>query len=171
MADKYPERYERRPEAVPVSRNGNVPTPESKNFVPTPMSLLASHRQSNTLQSSAAEEKSEANQQPHNPLPLTETSAPDPAPYPPTFAEIVALITSGADIPGIKDIPDAVYPLSTNSMPIAPRRRKPWEKDVPEDVILNGMKEGTFGDHRDNHIVQELPDEDVHGDNNSSITA
>lgn len=71
------------------------------------------------------------------------------------------MITSGAEIPGIKTIPDVVYPLTSAAKPSAPRRRKPWETDVPDDIILNGMKEGTFGDHRDNYIVQELPEEDT----------
>ncbi|PMD56317.1 uncharacterized protein K444DRAFT_536142 [Hyaloscypha bicolor E] len=77
------------------------------------------------------------------------------APYPPTFAQIVALITSNQPIPGIKEIPNI---LSTEiSEPKLPKRRKPWEKDVPEDVI-QGRAGGTFGDHRDEYIKQELPE-------------
>jgi hypothetical protein len=91
--------------------------------------------------------------------PIINPRTQEPAPYPPTFTEIVALITSGAEVPGIKDIPDVVYPISMAAKPTAQRRRKPWEKDIPEDIILNGMKEGTFGDQRDYHIVQELPEE------------
>jgi hypothetical protein len=103
------------------------------------------------------------------PLPFTNPTTQESAPYPPTFAEIVALITSGAEIPGIKDVPNVIYPMSMATKPSAPRRRKPWEKDIPEDVILNGMKEGTFGDHRDNHIIQEFPEDDVPKDSNSSV--
>jgi Family of unknown function (DUF5572) len=77
------------------------------------------------------------------------------APYPPSFAQIVALITSGQPIPGIREIPDEI---STDvSEPKLPKRRKPWEKDVPEDVI-QGRAGGTFGDHRDEYIKQDLPD-------------
>jgi Family of unknown function (DUF5572) len=78
------------------------------------------------------------------------------APYPPTFAQIVALITSNSPIPGIKEIPSTVHP-ELKSTPVLPKRRKPWEKDVPEEVI-QGKAGGTFGDHRDEIIEQELPD-------------
>jgi Family of unknown function (DUF5572) len=77
------------------------------------------------------------------------------APYPPTFAQIVALITSNQPIPGIKEIPNELSTVI--SEPKLPKRRKPWEKDVPEDVI-QGRAGGTFGDHRDVYINQELPD-------------
>ncbi|RDL38217.1 uncharacterized protein BP5553_02557 [Venustampulla echinocandica] len=80
------------------------------------------------------------------------------APYPPTFAQIVELITTGAPIPGIKDIPPTLL-TSQITDPQAPRRRKPWEKDVPDGVIAGGIGEGTFGDaRRDNPIEQELPE-------------
>ncbi|KAN0110195.1 hypothetical protein V8E51_006582 [Hyaloscypha variabilis] len=80
---------------------------------------------------------------------------PKTAPYPPTFAQIVAMITSGEPIPGIMEIPDTI---STEvSVPKLPKRRKPWEKDLPEDVI-QGRSGGTFGDHRDEYIKQELPE-------------
>jgi len=83
------------------------------------------------------------------------------APYPSSFAEIVELITSGATIPGIRDIPNT---LLTDQATICtvPKRRKPWEKEVPENVIVGkegGVVGGTFGDHRDNLILQELPEE------------
>lgn len=85
------------------------------------------------------------------------------APYPPTFAEIVELITTGAPIPGIKDIPDTLL-TSQASKPVASKRRKPWEKDVSEEAVQGageqgGKIEGTFGDHRDQIIVQDLPGE------------
>ncbi|KAF4631786.1 hypothetical protein G7Y89_g6343 [Cudoniella acicularis] len=90
------------------------------------------------------------------------TSAPQAekqAPYPPTFAEIIELITSGAPIPGIMEIPDTVL-TSQATAPKATKRRKPWEKDIPEEIIINGTGEGTFGDvRRDEVIVQELPEE------------
>lgn len=94
----------------------------------------------------------------HSPSAAPQASASDPqktAPYPPTFAQIVAMITSGQPIPGIREIPDEI---STEiSEPKLPKRRKPWEKDVPEDVI-QGRAGGTFGDHRDVYIEQELPE-------------
>lgn len=76
-----------------------------------------------------------------------------PPPYPPSFAEIVALITTGATIPGIRDIPDTVL-TDQGTKPVARKRRKPWEKDVDEETIQGG---GTFGDHRDTIIQQEYP--------------
>jgi hypothetical protein len=82
------------------------------------------------------------------------------APYPPTFAEIVQLITTGAPIPGIKDIPPTLL-TDKATKPMASKRRKPWETDVPEEVIEGkegGKVEGTFGDRRDDVIVQELPE-------------
>jgi hypothetical protein len=78
------------------------------------------------------------------------------APYPPTFAQIVALITSNSPIPGIKEIPPTLV-SGPASQPVVPKRRKPWEKDLPEEVI-QGKAEGTFGDRRDEIIEQELPD-------------
>ena len=86
----------------------------------------------------------------------TTPSKPLEAPYPPTFAEIVALITSGAPVPGIKEIPPTLL-TSQASQPVAKKRRKPWEKDVPEEVV-QGEAGGTFGDRRDDVIVQELPE-------------
>lgn len=96
------------------------------------------------------------------------------APYPPTFAEIVELITSGAPIPGIKDIPPTLL-TSQASKPVASKRRKPWEKDVPDDMVQGAgtalfaegqgedggsrKMEGTFGDHRDEILAQDLPEE------------
>lgn len=91
------------------------------------------------------------------------------APYPPTFAEIVDLITSGKPIPGIKEIPPTLL-TDQASRPSASKRKKPWEKDVPEEAVqgagatLPGGEgdakkvEGTFGDHRDEVIVQDLPE-------------
>jgi hypothetical protein len=91
------------------------------------------------------------------------------APYPPTFAEIVELITSGKPIPGIKEIPPTLL-TDQASKPTASKRRKPWEKDVPEEAVQGagaalpgsegeGKKvEGTFGDHRDEVVLQDLPD-------------
>jgi hypothetical protein len=73
-----------------------------------------------------------------------------PAPYPSTFSEIVALITSGKPIPGIKDIPPTLL-SDQATKPIASKRRKPWEKG---DTVEG---EGTFGDRRDEIIEQELP--------------
>jgi hypothetical protein len=97
----------------------------------------------------------EATTQPaHTVHPHHEADLPNPdkgAPYPPTFAEIVELITSGKPIPGIKDIPPTLL-TSQATKPTASKRRKPWEKELP-------LEEGTFGDRRDEIIVQELPEE------------
>lgn len=77
------------------------------------------------------------------------------APYPPTFAEIVSLITTGAPIPGIKDIPPTLL-TDQATKPSASRRRKPWEKEPVEGE--DKENEGTFGDRRDEVIMQELPE-------------
>lgn len=74
------------------------------------------------------------------------------APYPHTFAEIVALITSGAPIPGIVDIPPTVL-ADQATKPATAKRRKPWETELPDET------EGTFGDQRDQIIIQEYPEE------------
>jgi hypothetical protein len=79
---------------------------------------------------------------------------PKNAPYPQSFADIVALITSGAPIPGIREIPDTLL-TDQASKPVASKRRKPWEKDVDEATIQGGT--GTFGDHRDTIVPQEYP--------------
>jgi hypothetical protein len=68
----------------------------------------------------------------------------------------VHLITTGAPIPGIKEIPSITLPEKATK-PLAKKRRKPWETDVPEEVV-QGLAEGTFGDRRDEIIVQELPE-------------
>jgi hypothetical protein len=51
------------------------------------------------------------------------------------------------------EIPDTVL-TGQASQPSLPRRKKPWEKELPD------TKEGTFGDRRDTHIEQEMPDEE-----------
>lgn len=58
--------------------------------------------------------------------PTTSPSNP-PAPYPPTFSQIVDLITTGQPIPGIKDIPDTVL-AGQETQPTTAKRKKPWEK-------------------------------------------
>jgi hypothetical protein len=104
---------------------------------------------------SNAKATSETTTQPAPTLhPHHEADLPNPekgAPYPPTFAEIVELITSGKPIPGIKDIPPTLL-TSQATKPTASKRRKPWEKELPSE-------EGTFGDRRDEIIVQDLPEE------------
>ncbi|APA05614.1 hypothetical protein SS1G_02069 [Sclerotinia sclerotiorum 1980 UF-70] len=85
--------------------------------------------------------------------PASTTDDQKTAPYPQSFAEIVALITAGGTIPGIRDIPDTVL-TDQGTKPVARKRRKPWEKDVDEEAIQGG---GTFGDHRDIIIQQEYP--------------
>lgn len=106
------------------------------------------------------------------PTDIVPTSDKGAAPYPPTFAEIVELITSGKPIPGIKEIPQTLL-TDQASQPTASKRRKPWETDVSEAAVQGagftlprsegeGKKvEGTFGDHRDEAIVQDLPEQET----------
>ncbi|KAI4127862.1 MAG: hypothetical protein LQ347_004425 [Umbilicaria vellea] len=54
--------------------------------------------------------------------------APPAAPYPPTFSQIVELITTGQAIPNIKEIPDTLLE-GQESQATAAKRKKPWEKD------------------------------------------
>lgn len=76
----------------------------------------------------------------------------DPNPsFPTSFADIVALINSGAPIPGIMDIPPTVL-ADKATQPAASRRKKPWETQE-EPIIPEG--EGTFGSDRDRIIPQE----------------
>ena len=51
-----------------------------------------------------------------------------PAPYPNSFSQIVELISTGQPIPGIKEVPGIVLE-GQSSVPVAGKRRKPWEKD------------------------------------------
>ena len=55
------------------------------------------------------------------------------APYPSSFNHIVELITSGAPIPGIKEIPDTILEGQA-SEPTKVTRRKPWEKASQEET-------------------------------------
>jgi hypothetical protein len=89
-------------------------------------------------------------------IPLSSSSSSKTAPYPASFAEIVELITSGKPIPGIKEIKTVDRPENA-SKPVLPKRRKPWETDVPQAQI-DGLIGGIFGDERDVHIRQELSD-------------
>lgn len=50
------------------------------------------------------------------------------APYPPSFSQIVELITKGEPIPGIKEVPSTLL-TGQESAPTTARRKKPWEKD------------------------------------------
>lgn len=72
------------------------------------------------------------------------------------------LIQSGAPIPGIREIPDTVL-VGRESKAEKGRRRKPWEKEEDEEGNgegegAKGRGEGTFGDRRDEVIVQEFPE-------------
>lgn len=76
----------------------------------------------------------------------------DPNPsFPTSFADIVALINSGAPIPGIMDIPPTVL-ADKATQPAASRRKKPWETQEGP-IIPEG--EGTFGSDRDRIIPQD----------------
>ncbi|KAK9428059.1 hypothetical protein V1505DRAFT_395520 [Lipomyces doorenjongii] len=71
-----------------------------------------------------------------SPIPSTSTPASGPsdgnedntAPYPSSFAHIVELITSGKEVPGIKQIPNILLGETSSSRPERPQRRKPWAK-------------------------------------------
>ncbi|KAK9237484.1 hypothetical protein V1525DRAFT_426223 [Lipomyces kononenkoae] len=52
----------------------------------------------------------------------------DTAPYPSSFAHIVELITSGKEIPGIKQIPNILLGDTASSHSEIPQRQKPWAK-------------------------------------------
>lgn len=68
-----------------------------------------------------------------------QSSTNPPAPYPPTFTQIVDLITTGQPIPGIKDIPDIVL-AGQETQPTTAKRKKPWEKDSV-DVVADGNRD------------------------------
>lgn len=57
------------------------------------------------------------------------TKPAEETPYPSNYANVVQLILSGKDVPGIRDIPDTELGLNSGSAANAQRRRKPWEKD------------------------------------------
>lgn len=67
----------------------------------------------------------------HEPRTATDDRQPQ-APYPTSFSQIVALITEGQPIPGIKEVPDTVLEGQA-SQPNTARRKKPWEKDDARD--------------------------------------
>ncbi|KAI9222077.1 hypothetical protein BC828DRAFT_346462, partial [Blastocladiella britannica] len=46
--------------------------------------------------------------------------------YPPSFAEIVRLVSEGLPVPGVRDIPTVINPESPTAPVLAPRP-KPWE--------------------------------------------
>ncbi|KAI9877752.1 MAG: hypothetical protein M1830_002917 [Pleopsidium flavum] len=76
-----------------------------------------------------------------SPLDSVTTTLPStnpPAPYPPTFSQIVDLITTGQPIPGIKDIPDTVL-AGQETQTTTAKRSKPWEKD---DINLGVEENG-----------------------------
>ena len=138
--------------ATRPSKIDTQPSAESST-VEQPIQPKAPELESSSISTSIT--NAEATTQPAPTLhPHHEADLPNPekgAPYPPTFAEIVELITSGKPIPGIKDIPPTLL-TSQATKPTASKRRKPWEKELPSE-------EGTFGDRRDEIIVQELPEE------------
>jgi len=97
--------------------------------------------------------KAQAHSDP-TPIKSDEDTAPqNDAPYPSSFAEIVALITAGKPIPGIREIPPTVLEDQVTK-PVASKRRKPWEKEDTE-VSVEG---GTFGDRRDVVLEQDFPE-------------
>ncbi|GAA6063305.1 hypothetical protein JCM10212_006715 [Sporobolomyces blumeae] len=69
-------------------------------------------------------------------------SAPDDPPYPLSFAHLAHLISTGAPIPGIRDIPDEL-----NEQPPTKSERdalkKPWEREQPGETGSLGTHEAT----------------------------
>jgi hypothetical protein len=153
LASKSPSSFTNQPtetSSLTSTTTANMPSPtnSNENHPPHP------HHESDLPPASAAPPQSS----PSNPSFTTETP-PKTAPYPPTFAEIVALITSGQPIPGIKEIPPTLL-TSQATKPVASKRRKPWEKDVPDSVVQGGEAVGgTFGDQRDRVVEQVLPED------------
>ncbi|KAK9474693.1 uncharacterized protein V1510DRAFT_360581, partial [Dipodascopsis tothii] len=49
------------------------------------------------------------------------------APYPSSFEHIVELITTGQEVPGIREIPNVVLGATASAAPAQAPRRKPWE--------------------------------------------
>ncbi|KAI9053844.1 hypothetical protein LZ554_002792 [Drepanopeziza brunnea f. sp. 'monogermtubi'] len=89
------------------------------------------------------------------------TGPPNPgAPYPASFAEIVAMIQAGKEIPGYIEVSERVIGWENATPPVLPKRRKPWEKDVPEEII-QGKGPGCFGDERDLPEIKQVYPEGV----------
>ncbi|KAJ3196781.1 hypothetical protein HDU82_001659 [Entophlyctis luteolus] len=65
---------------------------------------------------------------------LEMSAAPEPS-YPPSFADICAMISRGEPVPGIKLIPTTVLDMSLASVPSAPQRPKPWESQRVADHL------------------------------------
>ena len=64
------------------------------------------------------------------------------APYPTSFAQIVDLIKSGRDVPGIKEIPDTVLAGQGTTSSVA-KRKKPWEKAPSQaEASITTLQEG-----------------------------
>ena len=76
------------------------------------------------------------------PASTSTSSAEPPAPYPVSFSQIVELITTGQPIPGIKEVPDVLLEGQA-SHPVSAKRKKPWEKDVPENVCSGSGMDST----------------------------
>ncbi|CAG8982374.1 hypothetical protein HYALB_00007496 [Hymenoscyphus albidus] len=158
LTNKYPERFSQA--SLPTSlstSNMSIPARNSSASASQNDTSSSSTHAVNSPETPQTEETTTSHStHPVELPPALEQSAP----YPPTFAEIVELISSGTPIPGIRDIPCVPAPHLASKSSL-PRRRKPWETDIPEEVILNGPGEGMFGDHRDNYIVQEYPEEET----------
>ena len=97
---------------------------------------------------------SESATEPLSSAPGTTASDPTQPAYPPSFAELVDMITQNKPIPGIEEIPDTVIPDSSlTSLPqdvsserTAPPqgRRKPWEKTASiEEPVSEGSGKGS----------------------------
>jgi hypothetical protein len=73
-------------------------------------------------------------------------------PYPVPFADIVALISSGKPIPGIRNIPSTVL-TDQATQPAADKRKKPWEKNKTQS-----LEQSTFEDLSVEAVAQTMPE-------------
>ncbi|GAA5828046.1 hypothetical protein JCM11251_005708 [Rhodosporidiobolus azoricus] len=85
--------------------------------------------------------------------PSTSSSSSDEPPYPPTFSQLAHLISTGAPIPGIRDIPDQLAEGEPSEPKLARTQGgKPWEKVLEGQtagvVGLEGRGEGERGQER-----------------------
>lgn len=81
---------------------------------------IASEAQSNGMHADSGMDEISTAKQPEEQQPQ--------APYPPSFSQIVDLITKGEPIPGIKEVPDTLL-TGQESVANTAKRRKPWERE------------------------------------------
>ncbi|KAL9029479.1 MAG: hypothetical protein Q9196_002279 [Gyalolechia fulgens] len=116
--------YFSRKQNVPIDFNSYVSWRSMQNLPPV------------TASSNSISEEPVASEGPANGIPpatdANTSSVQQPeqpsAPYPPSFSQIVELITKGEPIPGIKEVPSTLL-TGQESAPTTAKRKKPWEKD------------------------------------------